>query len=332
MVELAQTRRGRASRKRCATLSRCSVHSVADLLISRVSPGVATARSVDLFDTLVIYRVEREHWQETPQKPGVYLLYGTAPDGKLTVYIGQSTTNMRDRVRSHHVNPRKNWFGVLFAVPVPNALLCLAIEAELIGQVNEAGVVDVIVNQADERRHRHADDVHVDPAVDKIREALELLLGSDIFTPSEPAEATQLDVPLSRMTQLAREYRGQAAEPRQRTAEDPAGATHAWVGAGVGSWGRFEADEPDTRFRVLAGGNWRRATLNPADKTHKAQVRLAAKQSALVSDGVLDYATLTFAKDHVFDSWTAASHVVSGKASYAGGYHWQRLIGDVLQE
>jgi len=45
---------------------------VAELLISRDSPGVATVRSVDLFDTLVIYRVERAHWQKTPQKPGIY--------------------------------------------------------------------------------------------------------------------------------------------------------------------------------------------------------------------------------------------------------------------
>jgi hypothetical protein len=304
---------------------RVALPSVADLLISRVSPGVATARSVDPFDSLVVYRVERDRWPETPPKPGVYLLYGTAPDGKLTIYIGQSTTSMRDRIRSHHVNPRKNWFGVLFAVPVPNALLCLAIEAELIGQVNEAGVVDVIVNAADERRHRHADDVHVEPAVEKIRDAFELLLGSDIFTPGEAAETTELDVPLTRMTQLAREYRHAAAEVRDRDGTEPIAATHAWVGAGVTAWGRFEADEPDTRFRVLEGSSWRRATLNPTDKTYRAQERLASKQSALSSKAILDDASETFAKDHVFDSWTAAAHVVSGKASYAGGYHWQRL-------
>ena len=304
---------------------------MADLLISRVSPGVAKARSVDPFDELVIYRLERDHWHDTPQQPGIYLLYGAAADGKLTIYIGQSTTNMRDRVRSHHVNRGKNWFGVLFAVPVPNTLLCLAIEAELIGQVNEAGVVDVIANVTDERRHRYTDDVHVEPAVEKIRGALELLLGSDIFTPNEPTEVTQLDVPLARMTQLAREYRGQAGEPRERTAADPVEATHAWVGAGVPAWGRFEADEPDTRFRVLGGSSWRPATLNPTDRTYRAQERLAGKQATLVSESVLDDATERFLKDYIFDSWTAASHVVSGKASYAGAYHWQRLVDPVAE-
>jgi hypothetical protein len=69
-----------------------------------------------------------------------------------------------------------------------------------------------------------------------------------------------------------------------------------------------------------------------AQKTYKAQARLVEKQSALVSDDVLDDATLTFANDHVFDSWTAAAHVVSGKGSYAGSYHWQRLTGDPIQD
>jgi hypothetical protein len=45
-------------------------------------------------------------------------------------------------------------------------------------------------------------------------------------------------------------------------------------------------------------------------------------------EGFGDDANLTFAKDHVFDSWTAAAHVVvSGKGSYAGSYHRQRLTG-----
>ena len=41
---------------------------------------------------------------------------------------------------------------------------------ELIGQVTEAGVVDVIANQTTEVRHRGPDDVHVEPAVEKIRD------------------------------------------------------------------------------------------------------------------------------------------------------------------
>src|SRR5207247_2560120 len=79
--------------------------SVADLLISRVAPGVAAVRSVDPFDTLEIYRIDRARWQHTPERPGVYLLYGVTADGKLTVYIGMSATNMRNRIRSHHVSP-----------------------------------------------------------------------------------------------------------------------------------------------------------------------------------------------------------------------------------
>jgi hypothetical protein len=95
---------------------------VADLLISRVAPGVAAVRSVDPFDMLEIYRIDRGRWQHTPERPGVFLLHGVTPQGKLTVYVGMSTTNMRSRIRSHHVSPGKNWFGVLFAVPVASPL------------------------------------------------------------------------------------------------------------------------------------------------------------------------------------------------------------------
>jgi hypothetical protein len=177
---------------------------VADLLISRVAPGVAAVSSVDPFDTLEIYRIDRARWQHTPERPGIYLLYGVTAEGKLTVYIGMSTTNMRSRIRTHHINPAKNWFGVLFAVPVASSLLCPAIEAELIGQDTEAGVVDVIANEATETRHRGADDVHVEPAVDKIRDGLQLVLGSDIFTPDDDSEPQTTDPPIARMAASSR--------------------------------------------------------------------------------------------------------------------------------
>jgi hypothetical protein len=98
------------------------------------------------------------------------------------------------------------WFGVLFAVPVANSLLCQAIEAELIGEVMEAEAVDVIAtNVATEARHRDTDDVQVAPAVEKISEALQLLLGSDIFTAPEVVPVRSTDVPVARMAPLARE-------------------------------------------------------------------------------------------------------------------------------
>lgn len=191
---------------------------MADLLISRVAPGVTAVSSVDPFDKLAIYRIDRAHWQYTPEQPGIYLLYGVNADGKLTVYIGMSTTNMRSRIRSHHIDPGKNWFGVLFAVPVASALLCPAIEAELIGQVTEAGVVDVIANEAAERRHRNAEDVHIEPAVEKIRDGLQLVLGSDIFTPGDIADVQTTDPPLARMVPLAwfRSHANTGGAPQSR--------------------------------------------------------------------------------------------------------------------
>ena len=296
-----------------------------DLLISRVAPGVAIVRSVDPFDRLEIHRIDRSAWQHTPEMPGIYLPYGMVGDGQVTVYIGMSTTNMRSRIRSHHVNPARNWFGVLFAVPVANPLLCQAIEAELIGDVTEAEAVDVIANVATEARHRGTDDVHIAPAVEKISEALQLLLGSDIFTTPEVVPAASMDTPVARMAPLAREYRGQAAEPRARGADDPPTATHSYVGAGLTAWGRFEGAEPDTRFVVLSGSAWRRPVLNPDATTYTQQVRVGELQDQLVADGVLDEHGMTFAGDHAFDNWAVATRIISGKAQYSGGYHWQRL-------
>lgn len=299
---------------------------MADLLISRGDPGVALVRSVDPFDILEIHRIDRTHWQQTPEKPGVYMLYGT-PSNSPRVYIGMSTTNMRGRIRSHHVDPSRNWFGVLFAIPFANPLLCRAVEAELIGAVREANAVDVVANTAEEARHRNVEDVHVEPAFEKIRDGLQLLLGQDIFTPQDADEAAVVDPPLERMTPLAREYRGPAATPRPRASDDPSEATHSWTGAGITGWGAFESEEPDTRFRVLQGAGWRRATLNPEATTYPNQLRLSERQLSLVEQGVLDETTMKFAADHVFDNWTLATRTISGKSSSSGGYHWQPLAG-----
>lgn len=114
---------------------------------------------------------------QTPESSGIYVLYGT-PENIPKVYIGISTSNMRNRIRSHHVNPNRNWFGVLFAIPIP-ALLCPAIEAELIAAVQQADSVDVVAtNSAEELRHRNTEDVHVEPALEKITDGLQLLAGA----------------------------------------------------------------------------------------------------------------------------------------------------------
>jgi hypothetical protein len=145
------------------------------------------------------------------------------------------------------------------------------------------------------------------------------VLGSDIFTPADAVDPVELDPPIARMTQYAREYRGPAADLRERSPEDPAEATHVYAGFGRRAWGRFEGEEPDTRFRVLSGSIWRRTPLdNPEAKTYEAQVRVSKLQQDLIDSEVLDDATRAFVKDHVFENWTTASQVVSGKSSYSG--------------
>lgn len=87
----------------------------------------------------------------------------------------------------------------------------------------------------------------------------------------------------------------------------PPEAQRAWVGRGIGAWGRFEGDEPDTSFRVLAASQWRQAPLSPENATYQRQLRLSEQQQQLVDDGTLDAASETFVSDHVFPSWTTAA-------------------------
>ena len=169
------------------------------------------------------------------------------------------------------------------------------------------------------------DDVHVPPALDAIIDALGVLLGTDIFTPAgEQVPVTPLTI-VKKVTPLARTYKDRAAIPRERRDTDPQDATHAWVGSQIIAWGRFEGDEPDTRFRVLAGSQFRRATLEPSNVTYDIQLGVDETQRSLGEEGVLDFEKLVFASDYVFSHWTRASYVVSGKATYSGGYHWQQI-------
>jgi len=107
-----------------------------ELLITKTAPGVAKVTSTDPFSSFEIYRIDRDAWQAAPTEPGIYLLYGFV-ENEPVVYVGISTTSIRDRIRSHHVTPRKDWFGLLFAIPMPSTILVQAVEAELIEQLVE---------------------------------------------------------------------------------------------------------------------------------------------------------------------------------------------------
>ena len=181
-------------------------------------------------------------------------------------------------------------------------------------------------NKAREERWLDAEDVHVAPAVASIVAGLEMLLGSDIFTPADPDEVAVVD-PLQKIQPLARVYQGAARNPRPRGDSDPPEATHSYVGAGIAAWGRFEGDEPDTRFRVLASSTWRKPTLDESQASYKHQARVAKIQAQLLDAGVVDEDSMTFRSDHVFENWSQAVIVVSGKGQYSGGYHWQLLEG-----
>ncbi len=161
---------------------------MADILIKRVGIGVAIASTTDPYSSFEVHRIDRERWRAAPEKPGIYVLYGTL-DERPTAYVGISTTNIRSRVALHRLNDAKAWFGVLFAIPLP-AAYCQSVEAELIRRGTEAHVV-TLVNGAKEARWLDTDDVHVSPVLDAIVEALELLLGTDIFTARDEPDVGQ---------------------------------------------------------------------------------------------------------------------------------------------
>lgn len=299
---------------------------VQDLLITQLKPGVVVAKTTDPFSSFQVHRVERHAYREAPAEPGIYVLYGFV-DGEPVAYVGMSTKSIRDRITQHHVNPKKNWFGTLFAVPLQTTMHCPAIEAELIRRVTEAGVVSVVDNLSTEERFLDADDVHLAPALNAITGALALLLGTDIFTPDTEDEggAQTVQSKSERVPTLARVYRGAASKPRERRAGEPVEATHAWVGAGISAWGKFEAPEPDTRFTVLKGSHFRRPVLDESHATYRRQQIVDEMQRSLMVDGVLDMDSGEFARGHTFENWYYASIVVSGKGQYSGSHHWQLL-------
>jgi hypothetical protein len=297
---------------------------MADLLVSRATPASLLITTTDAYSHFRMHRVDRSMWQETPDQAGIYLLWGYV-EGQATVYVGMSTTDMRARIKSHHVSPRKNWFGDVFAIPT-DASLVQPVEAELIRLVREAGVVSIIDNRAAEERWLDAANPQVAPAVQQITTVLEMLVG-DIFTPSE-AEVDQavLETP-ERTPFLARVYRRDATRPWPRRPTDPQGATHAVERVGLTAWGSFEADEPATEFRVYAGSAWRRATPETAEASRQRQLVVQERQEGLVRDGILDVESMSFARDHVFPNWTQAIQTIAGKAQYSGSYNW-RIIED----
>lgn len=202
---------------------------MADILIKRAGTGVAIARTTDPYSSFEVHRIDRERWDATPEKPGIYVLYGTL-NGAPTAYVGMSTANMRARIRSHHVNERKVWFGVLFAIPLAPGY-CTSVEAELIRRATDAEVV-VVANDAKESRWLGADDTHVEPALEAIGSALELLLGTDIFTArDEPGPDAGTGAPgawtMERWLTAAREASGDAYANAVRTMVDQ------WMAAGA---------------------------------------------------------------------------------------------------
>ena len=290
------------------------------ITITETEEGALEVRSLDLFDRFRIYRLEREAVEAAPTSGGVYVLFGN-PDGTFTAYIGQSTTSIRARVKQHA--REKAWFTTAFAIPLPHASLSRAVEAELINLAETAKSVKVLENNKSEAAYLASEEEvqEVQPIVDRITSWLALLTGTSIFDPPP----TEKGAKGKRAENLAREYKGQASRSRPVQSDDPAKATHSYVGAAIAAWGRFTGGKDDKRFAVLKGSEWREPVVDRSLTTFKGNKGLGETQRKLVKSGVLDPKTMTFSKDHAFANWNKAVQAVSGCSQYSGSRSWQKI-------
>ena len=156
-----------------------------DLHLSSVERGVVRASDVQPFNALEILRIDRPYWRKTPDCAGVYLLIGDR-EGRPTVYVGMSTTSMRSRVASHHVNGAKDWFGTLYAIPLEINYV-QPIEAELIKVFTDASHAEV-ANLTPEAKWAGTADPGARAIRDHILAYLEVLIGSDIVRGTDDLE------------------------------------------------------------------------------------------------------------------------------------------------
>lgn len=232
------------------------------------------------------------------EKVGIYFLIGESETGDSTVYVGQ-TGELRKRLRHHSTDPKKEfWERALVLISRTDSLTqthALFLEWVSLQQIRVAGRYDDENGNAGSRPHTPAPLEADCLEIFETGSILLATLGHPLFSPLVNRDPT---------TDSAVRYfcRGSGAD-----------------GAGV-----FTPEG----FVVLQGSTGRRGIVKSIEGTATERSR----EKLIASDGVsVDGETITFEKDHLFPSPSAAATALMGRSAN-GWLEWKTESGQTLDE
>ncbi len=154
------------------------------MIVEQLAEGVVVAEAASPVNALRVFRVQRNAIALAPEEPGIYFLVGRdGGSGNRRIYVGQSkskTNGIRKRLKEHKKN--KEFFGEVFAIPLPDQTFSAAIEAEFILRVQQAEGSTELENVNQEENALGGFPAAVQDVCNEIQEALILLVGDDIFS------------------------------------------------------------------------------------------------------------------------------------------------------
>ena len=230
------------------------------------------------------------------EKVGLYYLVGGSDSGDLTIYVGQ-TGDLRSRLRQHNIDPKKEfWERALVLISRTDSLTqthALFLEWLSIQRMREAGRYSDGNGNAGTKPYTPAP---LEADCFEIFESGSILLatlGYPLFSPL--------------VTQ----------DPKDDTAN-----RYFCTGSGADGVGVFTPEG----FVVLKGSRGRRQNV----KSLKGTPAERAREKLVASDVVsIDGDTITFEKDHLFASPSAAAIALMG-CSANGWTEWKTVTGQTL--
>jgi predicted GIY-YIG superfamily endonuclease len=256
-----------------------------------------TTRIVQVIE---IPRSQLQHFLKMPEseKVGLYYLVGGSDSGDPTIYVGQ-TGELRKRLRQHNADPKKEfWERALVLISRTDSLTqthALFLEWFSIQRMREAG------RYTDENGNA----------------------GTRPYTPA-PLEADCLEIFESGSILLAT-----LGYPlfSPLVIQDPGTDTadrYFCKGSGADGTGVFTPEG----FVVLKGSRGRRENVKSLEGTPAERAREKLVASDVVS---IDGDTITFEKDHLFSSPSAAAITLMGRNAN-GWTEWKTVTGLTLDE
>ena len=232
------------------------------------------------------------------EQVGLYYLIGESDSGEPTIYVGQ-TGELRKRLRQHHADPKKAfWERVLVLISRTDSLTqthALFLEWFSIQRMREAG--------------RYTDENNT--------------AGSKPHTPA-PLEADCLEIFESGSILLATLGYPLFSPLVSRDPDANAENRYFCTGSEADGTGVFTSEG----FVVLKGSRGRRGNVKSLEGTGTERSREKLIASEVIST---DGETITFEKDHLFASPSAAAITLMGRT--ANGWNaWKNAAGQTLDD